>query len=447
MIMKSIEFLFNRIIPKGFPSGSMILIVGEPGTGKTILTSAIANYELERGRRILFISLNEPKEDYMRTIERFGWRFDESRFRFIDLFAVGREAFDAQIRLIIEEFAMFNPDLVVIDSITALTSLLDHEFVRSFLHASLGSMIKKRGAIALLIAEKPIGKEEIGFGVEEFVVDGVIVLRFVKYGEHYRRVLEIPKMRRRRIEKPHYEYTITNNGIEFFEIPILESVEEAWTEKVTTGIPRLDEMMDGGVYRGSITVIAGNTGTGKTTFGIHFTYSNALRGKKSVFVTFEESVESILRAMRSYGMEFDGVRDNMIIVSLIPESESPINVFVKLKDIVEKENPIAMFIDSYNSLEGNMDENELSKMVRYLQLMIREKGIATMMSLNVDGRVKELPQTGLSTLADNIILLSYDFEDDEMVRKILILKSRASNHSKRIYRFEITPSGVEIHDR
>jgi len=445
--MKSIEFMFSRIIPNGFPSGSMILIVGEPGTGKTILTSAIAKYELDRGKRVLFVSLNEPKEDYMRTIEKFGWSFDESRFKFIDLFAVGKDAFDAQVKLMIEEFVIFNPDLIIIDSITALTSLIDPEYVRSFLHASLGSLIKKKGSVALLIAEKPIGKEEIGFGVEEFVVDGVMVLRYVKYGEHYRRVLEIPKMRRRKIEKPQYEYTITNNGIEFFEIPVLKSVEEIWLEKVTTGIPKLDQIMDGGVYRGSVTVIAGNTGTGKTTFGIHFTFSNALKGQKSVFITFEESVESILRAMRNYGMEFNDVKNNLIIRSLIPESESPINVFVKLKEIVEREKPIAMFIDSYNSLENNMDESELSKMIRYLQLMIREKGIATMITLNVDGRTTDLPKTGLSTLADNMIMLSYDFEDGEMVRRLLVLKSRASNHSKRIYRFEITSNGVEIHDR
>ncbi|ADB58414.1 ATPase domain-containing protein [Archaeoglobus profundus] len=444
--MPSTDYLLTRIIPGGFPRGSMILIAGEPGTGKTTLVSAIAINEIKKGKKVLFVSLNEPKEDYFGTIEGFGWEIDESKFKFVDLFTVGREALEAQLKLITEEIFNFKPDLIVIDSITALTSLMSPDAVRSFLHASLGTLVKSIGAVALLVAEKPMGKEELGFGVEEFVVDGVIILRYIKYGEHYRRVMEIPKMRRRKIEKPQYEYAITDKGIELFEVPELERTEVVTRERVTTGIAKLDVLTDGGFYKGSITVIAGQTGTGKTTFGLHFVYTNALRGHRAVFVTLEESVGDILRSMNNYGMKYESVKDRLNIISIVPESESPVSIFVKLKEIIENEKPVALVIDSYTALEEHMDRVELSKMVRYLQLAVKNNQIATILTMNMEGGIECLPPTGLSTLADNIILLGYDFEDGRMVKKMLILKSRASNHARKIYKFDITSKGVEISD-
>ncbi len=444
--MPSVDYLFTKIIPNGFPKGSMIIIAGEPGTGKTTLVSAIAVNEIRRGKKVLFVSLNEPKEDYIKTIERFGWKFDDSKFKFVDLFTVGRDALDAQIKLIVEEIMKFKPDLIVIDSITALTALMNPETVRSFLHASLGTLVKSSGAVALLVAEKPMGREELGFGVEEFVVDGVIILRYIKRGEHYRRVLEIPKMRRRRIAKPQYEYAVTERGIEFFEVPELERTEVVTSDRVTTGIAKLDVLTDGGFYKGSITVIAGQTGTGKTSFGLHFVYANALRGHRAVFVTFEESVGDILRCMNNYGMKYELVKDRLNIISIVPESESPVSIFVKLKEIIETEKPVALVIDSYTALEEHMDEVELSKMVRYLQLAIKSNQIATILTMNVENGVECLPPTGLSTLADNIILLGYDFENGRMIKKMLILKSRASNHARCVYKYDITSKGVEIGD-
>ena len=441
-----LSYFYDQIIKGGFPPGSMIIIAGEPGTGKTILASTIVYEELKKGKKAMYVSLNEPKEDYLSSLEKFGIKFSEENFKFVDLFTVSKEALVAQIELIVKEFMEFKPDILVIDSITAITSVMNPEYVRSFLHTSLGRLVKSTGAIALLIAEKPMEHEGLGFGVEEFVVDGVIILRYIKCGEHYRRVLEIPKMRKRKIKKPQYEYAITEKGIVFFDIPELERFEELTFERVTTGIEKLDELMDGGFYRGSITIIAGHTGSGKTTFGLFFTYANALKGNKAMFITFEESVSNVLRAMKNYGMDYDKVKDKLIIKSLIPEAQSPVSFFVEIKDLIESEKPIALFIDSFSSLHEHMDKAELDKMVRYLQITVKKYGIALCSTINIKNGFNELPTTGLSTLADNIILLTYDIVDNKLTRKLLVLKARASNHSRKVYTFEISSRGVEIYD-
>ncbi|MFA4645829.1 ATPase domain-containing protein [Pyrococcus kukulkanii] len=110
---------------------------------------------------------------------------------------------------------------------------------RTFLHTMLGRLIKTYGSTALLIAEKPIGEEKIGFGVEEFVVDGVIILKTRSIGENIVGTLEIRKMRRK-IRKPEYEYAITDNGIDFFDVPELKRVEfEPTWSRITSGIEKL----------------------------------------------------------------------------------------------------------------------------------------------------------------------------------------------------------------
>ncbi len=440
----TLDFFRRRIIGGDFPEGSIILVAGEPGTGKTIFVSSYVYEELKKGKRVLFISLNETKEDYYSNMKKLGMNFDVENFKFVDLFTVTREAIDAQLNLIYEEIERFKPDIIVVDSITAITSVIGPEEVRAFLHVSLGKYVKSLGSTAILIAEKPTGREGLGFGVEEFVVDGLIILRYIKYGEHYRRVLEIPKMRGRKIEKPQYEYAITDKGIVFFDIPELERTEDLTFERVSTGIEKFDEMVGGGYLKGSITILAGHTGTGKTTFGLHFVYENALKGKKAVFLSFEESVENILRAMKEYGMDYNAVKDNLVIESMVPEAHSPVTFFVKIMELIDKVKPDVMFIDSFSSIQEHMDEEEMRKMVRYLQLTVKKYGIALCATLNVGGSLKDIPATNLSTLADNLIFLWYDIDGGEISRRMLVIKSRASNHSRKIYSFEIADRGIVI---
>ncbi len=442
----SLNFFKQRIVEGGFPPGSIVLVAGEPGTGKTIFVSSYVYEELKEGKKVLFVSLNETKDDFFYNMKKLGMHFELENFKFIDLFAVSKEAIGAQLGLIYDEIERFRPDIIVIDSISAITSVVDPGGVRAFLHGSIGRYVKSFGSTVILIAEKPIGRDELGFGIEEFVVDGLIILKYIKYKEHYRRVMEIPKMRGLHVRKPQYEYTITDRGIVFFDIPELERVEDLTFERVSTGIEKLDALVGGGLYKGSITIIAGNTGSGKTTLGLHFTYSNAISGKKALFITFEESVENIMRAMKSYGMEYEKVKDRLIIRSLIPEAYSPITFFVKIIELIDSIKPEVVFLDSFSSIQEHMDKDELDKMVRYLQLILKRNGITMCATLNVGGSFLEIPKTGLSTLADNLIFLWFGIRNSKVVRKMFIVKCRASNHSRNIYNYEITSKGIKIGD-
>lgn len=454
MVVKTgIKFFDENILKDGFPEGFTVLVAGEPGAGKTIFSATLLYNGMEQfGEKGIYVSLAETKEDFYEEMKGLGMDFEkyerEGLFKFIDLVTVTPEAVEKEIELMMGEILTFQPRRIVIDSISSFAQLLGLEKTRIFLHTTLERFIKSFGAVVFLIAEKPLGKEEIGFGVEEFVVDGVIILKYLKLGEIVRRVMEIPKMRKRSVERAQYEYVITSKGIHLLEIPeLVRGTEEASMEKITTGIEKLDELLEGGVYRGSITLIVGMTGTGKTTFALHFAMTNAMQGRKAIYFGFEEPIGQLIRAARGYGLPVDeALQNGLRLEGWIPEAKSPVYTFLKIKHAIEEFEPDVIVVDSLTALREHMDDKELAKMIRYLSLLIKERGIAAYVTLNADTNFETVPFTKASTLADNIIGLRYAVSDGVIERYLSVIKARGSGHSKKIHRYEVTSEGVVIYE-
>jgi len=448
-----IEYFDKYILKDGFPDGSLILVAGEPGAGKTIFSATfVYNGAKKFGERGVYISFAETKKEFYEAMKQLGMDFEELEnkglFKFIDLVTVGKEAIDKEIGFLMEELARFQPKRVVLDSISVFAQILGLEKTRVFLHTMLGRFIKAQNSTALLIAEKPVGTEKIGYGIEEFVVDGVIILKYEALGEVSRRIMEIPKIRRRSVERTQYEYVITSKGIEFLEIPELRREEMGYTtERITTGIDRLDEMLGGGIYKGSSVLLVGMTGTGKSTFALHFVIANALQGRKAVYISFEEPMDQIIRAAKNYGLPIDeAMKENLRIFTWIPESMTPVHTFLRIRKIIEEFDPEVLVIDSLTSLRQHMEGKELAKMLRYLGLITKARRITTYFTLNEETNFEVVPFTGASTMVDVIIGLRYHVQDGSIERRMAIVKSRASNHSRKIHKYEITDKGVEIYE-
>jgi len=453
MTRTGIDYFDECILKNGFPDGSLILVAGEPGAGKTIFSATfVYNGAKKFGEKGIYISLAETKKEFYESMKQLGMNFEELEnkglFKFVDLVTVREETIKKEIELLMNEIIKFQPKRIVVDSISVFAQVLGVEGTRVFLHTMLGRFIKAYNSTALLIAEKAIGAEKIGYGIEEFVVDGVIVLRYQSFGEVTRRVMEIPKMRRKSIEKPHYEYVITQNGIEFLAVPELMREEMKYTlEKVTTGIEKLDQMLDGGLYRGANVLIVGMTGTGKTTFSLHFAVANAIQGRRVAYLAFEEPMDQLIRATKNYGMPIEeALRSNLKIFTWVPESKTPVYTFLKIKKIIEEFKPEALVVDSLTALRQHMDEKELVKMIRYLNLLTKANRITAYFTLNEETNFEVVPFTGASTMVDVIIGLRYQLNNEDIERKMAIVKARGSDHSRKIHRYEITNRGVEIYE-
>ena len=215
MTRTGIDYFDECILKNGFPDGSLILVAGEPGAGKTIFSATfVYNGAKKFGEKGIYISLAETKKEFYESMKQLGMNFEELEdkglFKFVDLVTVREETIKKEIELLMNEIIKFQPKRIVVDPISVFAQVLGVEGTRVFLHTMLGRFIKAYNSTALLIAEKAIGAEKIGYGIEEFVVDGVIVLRYQSFGEVTRRVMEIPKMRRKSIEKSCYEYSRWN---------------------------------------------------------------------------------------------------------------------------------------------------------------------------------------------------------------------------------------------
>ncbi len=277
----------DKILGGGYYEGSLILVCGNPGTGKTIFsTQFLFEGTKDHGERRMYVSFAEGAEHYYRNMAPLGLDMkslaDKGQFKFLGLLSMRPKAMQESLNLIFQEVAKFKPQRLVIDSISAVLQSLGQSETRTFLHTVFGRIIKEQGVTTLLVGEVPYGEPRIGFGIEEFIADGIIILRASKIGATERRELEIPKMRGSRIERATYEYLIDEryHGIELVVLPTRLPATDLSNERMKTGIAGLDQMLHGGLLRNTVTLVEGNSGVGKTTLCLQFLAANARKGRE-----------------------------------------------------------------------------------------------------------------------------------------------------------------------
>ncbi|ASJ02637.1 ATPase [Thermococcus profundus] len=430
----------------GFPRGSTILLAGNPGSGKTHLAVHILYNNMRRGLRGVYVSFAETKKQFYRNAHQSGIDLSKMEeaglFKFYDMLTVPRDELEGMIAYLISDIVEFKPDIIVFDSVTVFGQMFGEAHLRSFLHSVIGRIVNALDSLAILIDEIPYGERRVGFGLEEFVVDGVIVLEMERMGEVIRRYLTIPKMRGRPLRRSAYEYVITEDGLEVLAIPELEFAEpEVLRSRLDTGVPGLDELLGGGLYEGSITLIAGPTGSGKTIMALNLASNLASSGKKVLYIAYEESLAALRDTLEKLGL-----KENFKIVSMIPEGRTPVEYYALIKGLVEKEGFDVLVIDSLSAMQTHMDKKEFIKAVRYLQLLTKEKGITFILTY-ITGGAYQLTSTGFSTLSDNLIFLTYEVPEkvgESLKRHILVLKARRSKNDPTLKNFIIGEGGIRI---
>lgn len=203
------------------PRGSIILLAGYPGAGKTTLATQFAYEGVRNGERALYVSFVEPKEDFYRNSASFGINLAEAEskglFKYYEALNVSTpEALSDLIEDILTQVDTMGASRVVVDSVSAVEQLAGNAArVREVLHSAFYVGLKKRGVTSILIAELPFGGEVVGLGPEEFIADGVIIMRYRYVKGKLERYAEIRKMRGSPVPMPHLPYTITQRGVVF----------------------------------------------------------------------------------------------------------------------------------------------------------------------------------------------------------------------------------------
>lgn len=442
----------DRVLGGGIPQGSLVLLAGNAGAGKTIFASQFLHQGCQHGEKGIYVSFAENKTDYYRNLLELGMDMkameEKQLFRLMDFATMDQAGMKKAVEMVLESVIEFGAKRLVVDSVSAILQSLGREEARVFIHSILGRLVKSAGVTAIVIGELPYGNPKTEFGVEEFVADAVIMLKFHKEGAASKREIEFAKMRGVSIEQPSYEFLISKKygGIGVVTLPIHSRTGVSPTQKLSTGIKGLDRMLKGGVYKESITLLEGSAGIGKTTLCLQFLIHNAMKGEKALFVSLEEPVGQIERMLENYGIQHEHIKDKFKIESFVPEALTPLHYYRILKDIFDVYQPTVLALDSLSAMQHALPQPDFIQFMRYLQLACKEKGI-TAFATSISGTITSAVSSGISALADNIIIMRYYEGKYGLSREMLVVKTRGSSHDHAVRTFEVTKRGVVVHAR
>lgn len=456
---------FDHIAHGGLPKGRSTLIAGTSGSAKTVFTCQFLIEGIrQRGEGGVFVTFEESPNDIRSNMLGFGWDIAqyerEGKWAFVDAsrqpgeeYVVGGQ-FDLGALLVRVENGIrtIGAQRVVLDSVGALLAQFnDAGLVRNELLRIVASM-KTMKVTSLMTAERIDDRVGLArFGVEEFVADNVVTLRNNMEDERRRRTIEILKFRGATHAKGEYPFTVTSGkGIDVIPLSALELTQHAPTERLSFGNAELDEMCGGGLFRNSIVLVAGPTGTGKTLIANTFVVGGSANGDRCLYFAFEESRDQLSRNAAGWGIDLQHMeREGLLrIENLYPESAGLQDHLIRIQSIVQQFRPQRVVIDSLSALNRIATTTGLREFLIGLIAFLKHENVTTLFTTTTTALFgfSSITDEQISTLTDTIILLRYLETEAEMRRGVMILKMRGSQHDKRIREMRISPNGIQVGD-
>jgi circadian clock protein KaiC len=444
----------DLVLGGGLPPGSLVILAGPPGSGKTILAQQIcfANATDER-RALYYTTWSEPHDKLVRHLEPFAFFEADAlgeRVEFLhlaELMASDAGGMDAVSDEILRHSFEVRPAVVVIDSSKALHDVVDPDALRRAVY-DLASRVAHSDAVLLLVGE--YSADETRSRPEFAVADGILQLENQARGPIDRRWLRVLKLRGGETSSGVHSFHITDNGIEVF--PRLESAlpRHAATQsgRASFGDPRLDAAIGGGIPRGDSTLLAGPSGVGKTLLGLAFIAAGLEQGERCLHVSFQESETQVREKARAAGWDWSGISGEQLVIMQIPPVELDLD---QVGSIIRGELECGVkrvVVDSLAELSFAARETErLPAYIWALGGFIRAAGGTSIFTNEIAALGESGGLAGLSFLFNNVLFLRYVELESELARGVSILKMRKSDHDKGLIRFTIDRDGIAFGDK
>lgn len=429
----------------GFPDRGIVVIAGGPGIGKTVMAAQfVYNGAVMFGDRGVYVSFSESKEEFYGNMLAFGMDFDELErkglFRFLSLMILGgKNSFTRCMDEVFESIAAIKAKRVVLDSINAVTFAMSDEEARRFANV-LRTLMKNMDAVCFLVYETSSEVKSEELGPIAFAADMVLLLRWKEEEGVKVRELELLKTRGAPVEKASYEFDVDREHGGVWVIALPKSIPDVGSEVVSTGLNWFDSAVGGGLRRGSLTLIKGETGSGKTCLSAQIAIGIASAGKRCVYVSTEDG-ESVARIIKGFNPDAELEDERLNVVSIVPEEYGVQRIYSFFDNIVRKRRPDLLVIDSLTPFKHSLPQARLYKFLRFLQLLARVNGLIVIATLTLS-LIEEALETDILGLFDNMLILRNMPTDGAPHRLLFIVKVRGSDHRKTPIRLEVTSKGV-----
>lgn len=444
----------DTVLGGGLPLNGITLVIGSPGTGKTILAQQYLFHNATTERPALYLStVSEPLEKILRygeSLDYFDVAVLGSSVMYEDLGrTLNEDGLPGVLARVTELIKQRHPGLLVIDSFKALQDYAsDAQSLRRFIHDLAGRLS------AMSITSFWIGEYDLTHAADapEFAVaDAILCLGTDRIGEREKRAFQVLKLRGSSFLTGKHSYRLSSRGLDVFPRladPIDIQSYGGTPERMSSGVPALDAMLADGYWRGASTLIAGPSGAGKTLLALHFIFAGAQRGETGLVATFQENPTQLDRILRGFSWSLQDPGVELMY-------RSPVDLLLDewvydFLDTVEHTHASRVAIDSLDDLRTACgDQIRFREYMYSLLQRCARANISVTMTQEVPELfgITRLSQQGISYLSDNVILLQFLRGESELKRAITVLKTRGSAHEPHLRQWQITSGGISLGER
>jgi circadian clock protein KaiC len=446
----------DAVLGGGLLRGTIVMVIGPPGSGKTILAQQIAFTSARRGEVALYFTGYSETHDKLLAHNRSLSFFDPvvigdqvDMGSLPDLLEQGSAEAE---QVVVETTRKRKASLVVLDGFRSMRGFLpDDQAATQFLY-SLGAKLSLLSTTLLVLVEgDPTDRIR---DPEQSVCDVILSLSQVVRGGGHRRQIEVLKVRGAAPLAGVHPFAIDGQGVSIY--PRLESMVPAeippWTdERARFGLPDIDRLLGGGLNAGTATLAAGTPGLGKTLLGLHFLAEGARAGDPGLFAGFTESSVQLRHKAATFGLPIEAAEASGAIklLTVPPHDLDADRVAWHIREQVEARNVRRLVIDSATELAGGLTSPERAHMfLASLAAYLRSRTVTTYITVDVPtivGPELSFAGTPLVVFTENLLLLRLAEYDGKLHRLFCVLKMRFSDFDRTLHAYNIVDGeGIRI---
>jgi circadian clock protein KaiC len=450
----------DDILGGGLDPSRLYLYEGRPGTGKTTIALQFLLEGVRRGERVLYITLSETERELALVAKRHGWSLEgvdvfelvppETTLdpeRELTVFHPAEVELGETTKLIFDRVERINPTRVVLDSLSELRLLAQSPLRYRRQVLAVKHFFAKRSTTVIMLDDLSSQQNDLQL---HSLSHGVVLLEqlAVEYGAERRR-LRVMKMRGIQFRGGFHDFTIEKGGLQIYPRLVAAEHHRAFLGEFTTsGNAELDQLLGGGLERGTNALLIGGAGVGKSSLALTYAIAAADRGEHAVFFAFDEGRGTVEARARTLGLPLaKHIESGLVRFQQIDPAElSPGEFGAIVRRSVEGDNARIVVIDSLNGYMNAMpDERFLILQMHELLSYLGQQGVLSILVLAQHGLVGPMDTPlDISYLSDAVLMLRY-FEVDGTVRRALsVVKKRSGDHEHTIREYRLTKGGIQL---